>query len=109
MQTLDMSHLSPKAKMGSVPGECFLNKLENVEIPDVLYDLNSVERQLISRMIPHTKMMALPREGQYGVQEPVVCVHSSVTETIDSLPRPENSNQLIQVKLTRSPKGLTVT
>ena len=30
-----------------------------------------------------------------------MCVPSSVTETIDSLPRPENSNQLIQVKLKR--------
>ena len=36
MQTLDMSHLSQKAKMGSLPVECFLTKLENVEIPDVL-------------------------------------------------------------------------
>ena len=90
-----------KLLAGFMPAECHLNNLENVEVPDVLKDLNSVERHLISRIIPFTKMMALPRGGQYGVQGPVVCVPSNVSDTVESLPRPENVNQLIQVKLKR--------
>ncbi|XP_065942484.1 uncharacterized protein [Magallana gigas] len=84
-----------------MPSECFMNKLENVEVPNVLRELNSVERHLVSKIIPFKKMMALPKGGQFGVQGPVVCVPSNVSETVESLPRPGNDNQLIQVKLKR--------
>lgn len=50
-----------KLQSGTMPGECYMNKLENVEVPDVLKDLNSVERHLVSRIIPFKKMMALPK------------------------------------------------
>lgn len=57
-----------KLQSGTMPGECYMNKLENVEVPDVLKDLNSVERHLVSRIIPFKKMMALPKGGQFRVQ-----------------------------------------
>lgn len=47
------------------------------------------------------KMLALPRGGQNGVHGPVTCVPSNVTETVNVLPRSENNDFIIQVKLKR--------
>lgn len=52
-----------KLLSGTMPSECFMNRLENAEVPEVLKELNSVERNLVSRMIPFKKMMALPKGG----------------------------------------------
>jgi len=90
-----------KLLSGKIPAEATVNKLEMKPIPEELQCLISVEKHLIAIIIPFMKMLALPKGGQHGVHGPVVCVPSSVSESIQCLPRCDNNNQLIQVKLKR--------
>ncbi|RXN22993.1 hypothetical protein ROHU_023110 [Labeo rohita] len=64
----------------------------NVELPAM---------SATKKNIPFMKMLALPRGGQNGVHEPVTCVPSNVTEVVNVLPRSENDDFMIRVKLKR--------
>ncbi|XP_069106088.1 uncharacterized protein [Argopecten irradians] len=90
-----------KLLAGKVPSEAGINNLKLKTIPEELKCLNAVERHLISVIIPFMKMIPLPKGGQFGVHGPVVCVPTNVNQSITVLPRTENENQLIRVKLKR--------
>ncbi|XP_069109227.1 repetitive organellar protein-like [Argopecten irradians] len=90
-----------KLLAGKVPSEAGVNNLKLKTIPEELKCLNAVERHLISVVIPFMKMIPLPKGGQFGVHGPVVCVPTNVNQSITVLPRTENENQLIRVKLKR--------
>ncbi|KAG7455732.1 hypothetical protein JOB18_011132 [Solea senegalensis] len=77
------------------------NKLELAPIPPELADLNVLERQLIAKILPFAKIVALPKGQQRAVRGAVVCVPSEVETTVNCLPRPNPEAQLLQVKLKR--------
>ncbi|KAL0172953.1 hypothetical protein M9458_033264, partial [Cirrhinus mrigala] len=91
------SHL----KRGSMPSIAVANKLELPSIPAELLQLNVLERQLIARIVPFAKIVALPKGQQRAVHGSVVCVPSEVEQTVNCLPRPSSESQLLQVKLKR--------
>ena len=84
-----------------MPAEACCNNLELDDVPEELACLNKLEEHLIALNVPFVKLMALPKGGQFGVHGPVVCVPSNVSETVKSLPRPQNVDQIIRVKLKR--------
>jgi hypothetical protein len=84
-----------------MPAEACCNNLELEDVPEELACLNKLEEHLIALNVPFVKLMALPKGGQFGVHGPVVCVPSNVSETVKSLPRPQNVDQIIRVKLKR--------
>nr|XP_021330385.1 uncharacterized protein LOC101882679 [Danio rerio] len=91
------SHL----KRGHMPSIAAVNKLELPPIPAELAELNVLERQLIAKILPFAKIVALPKGQQRAVHGAVVCVPSEVENTVNSLPRPRSESQLLQVKLKR--------
>uniref|UniRef100_A0A671XJ70 ATP-dependent DNA helicase n=1 Tax=Sparus aurata TaxID=8175 RepID=A0A671XJ70_SPAAU len=78
-----------------------INNLELAPIPPKLAVLNMLERQLIAKILPFAKIVALPKGQQRAVHGAVVCVPSEVEATVNSLPRPRAEAQLLQVKLKR--------
>ncbi|XP_062588390.1 uncharacterized protein LOC134250047 [Saccostrea cucullata] len=89
-----------KIMSGKAPAEASVNGLILEDIPPELTRLNSLEQHLIAIHIPFMKVMALPHGGQKNVHGPVVCVPSDMKKTI-SLPRKEDENLLLRVKLKR--------
>ncbi|XP_062577465.1 uncharacterized protein LOC134239308 [Saccostrea cucullata] len=89
-----------KILSGNTPAEAVVNRMSLEEIPSELKNLNSLEQHLIALHIPFMKVMALPQGGQRNVHGPVVCVPSNVQKAT-SLPRNENDNLLLRVKLKR--------
>ncbi|XP_077060978.1 uncharacterized protein LOC143713540 [Siphateles boraxobius] len=90
-----------KISEGKMPAESVANNLALDPIPVELSCLNSLEEHLIAKHIPFMKMLALPRGGQNGVHGPVTCVPSNVTDVVNVLPRSENYDLMIRVKLKR--------
>ncbi|KAG7465590.1 hypothetical protein JOB18_040958 [Solea senegalensis] len=86
---------------GQMPSMAVANKLELAPIPPELADLNVLERQLIAKILPFAKIVALPKGQQRAVRGAVVCVPSEVEKTVNCLPRPNPEAQLLQVKLKR--------
>ncbi|XP_026112056.1 uncharacterized protein LOC113090442 [Carassius auratus] len=91
------SHL----KRGSMPSIAAANRLELPPIPAELLELNVLERQLIAKIVPFAKIVALPKGQQRSVYGAVVCVPSEMEKTVNCLPRPNSESQLLQVKLKR--------
>ncbi|XP_026121918.1 uncharacterized protein LOC113104784, partial [Carassius auratus] len=87
---------------GKIPAESVAcNNLALNPIPAELRCLNSLEEHLIAKNIPFMKMLALPRGGQNGVHGPIMSVPSNVTKVVNVLPRSENHDFMIRVKLKR--------
>ena len=86
---------------GQMPAESYANNLELDDVPQELESLNILEQHLVSLNIPFMKIVGLPKGGQKGVHGPVVCVPSNLTKTINALPRLEDEDQLLKVKLKR--------
>ncbi|KAJ8378742.1 hypothetical protein AAFF_G00236620 [Aldrovandia affinis] len=89
---------------GGMPSIAVANSLELAPIPPELEELNVLERQLIAKILPFAKIVALPKGRQRAVHGAVVCVPSEVETTVNSLPRPSAEAQLLQVKLKRKIK-----
>lgn len=89
-----------KILSGNIPAEAAVNKMSLEEIPCELSNLNSLEQHLVALHIPFMKVMALPQGGQKNVHGPVVCVPSNMRKAT-SLPRNQNENLLLRVKLKR--------
>jgi len=90
-----------KISEGKMPAESVANNLALDPIPDELSCLNSLEEHLIAKHIPFMKMLALPKGGQNGIHGPVTCVPSNVTDVVNVLPRSENDDLMIRIKLKR--------
>ncbi|KAE8277990.1 hypothetical protein D5F01_LYC23957 [Larimichthys crocea] len=88
-------------RRGNLPTIAVANKLELAPIPLELVELNVLERQLIAKILPFAKIVALPKGQQRAVHSAVVCVPSEVEATVNCLPRPSSDAQLLQVKLKR--------
>ncbi|XP_076872152.1 uncharacterized protein LOC143522233 [Brachyhypopomus gauderio] len=86
---------------GKMPEESVANNLSLEPVPAELQVLNSLEQHLIAMHIPFMRIVSLPKGGQNGVHGPVTCVPSNMTDVVDVLPRSENIDQMIRVKLKR--------
>lgn len=93
-----------KLLKGIVPGDSFSNNLELEDVPKELGRLNSLEHHLVALNIPFIKILGLPKGGQKGVHGPVVCVPSDLKNVTTTLPRSEDENLLLKVKLKRKLK-----
>ncbi|VDI00600.1 Hypothetical predicted protein [Mytilus galloprovincialis] len=90
-----------KIQKGKVPAESFFNNLLLDDVPNELSKLNQLEQHLISLNIPFMKIIALPKGGQKAVHGPCVCVPSDIFKVTTTLPRSEDDNCLVKVKLKR--------
>ncbi|XP_063436424.1 uncharacterized protein LOC134717858 [Mytilus trossulus] len=90
-----------KIQKGKVPAESFFNNLSLDDVPNELGRLNQLEQHLISLNIPFMKIIALPKGGQKAVHGPCVCVPSDIFKVTTTLPRSEDDNCLVKVKLKR--------
>ncbi|XP_063446963.1 uncharacterized protein LOC134726488 [Mytilus trossulus] len=90
-----------KIQRGKVPAESFFNNLSLDDVPNELSRLNQLEQHLISLNIPFMKIVALPKGGQKAVHGPCVCVPSDMFKVTTTLPRSEDDNCLVKVKLKR--------
>ncbi|KAJ8378401.1 hypothetical protein AAFF_G00242890 [Aldrovandia affinis] len=88
---------------GGMPSIAVANSLELAPFPPELEELNVLERQLITKILPFAKIVAL-QGRQRVVHSAVVCVPSEEETTVNSLPRPSAEAQLLQVKLKRKIK-----
>ena len=89
-----------KLLKGDLPSESTMNSLELEDIPEELKILNNLEQHLVALHIPFMKVVALPKGGQKAIHGPVVCVPSNMRKTT-SLPRGEDSDLILRVKLKR--------
>ena len=89
-----------KLLRGDIPPESTINSLELEEIPKELAVLNNLEQHLAALHIPFMKVVSLPKGGQNAVHGPVVCVPSN-TRKASSLPRGEDTDMILRVKLKR--------
>ena len=87
-----------KRKMSSI-ASC--NKLALLPIPVDLQGLNVLERHVIAKFIPFSKIIDLPKGKQRQIHGPVICVPAQVETTVQSLPRSANESQFLKVKLKR--------
>ncbi|XP_072564692.1 uncharacterized protein, partial [Paramormyrops kingsleyae] len=86
---------------GKLPAESVANNLALDPVPVELQRLNSLEQHLIAIHIPFMRIVSLPKGGQNGVHGPVTCVPSSVPNVAEVLPRVNNDDLMIRVKLKR--------
>ena len=86
---------------GSTPNQAWANNLGLSERPNVLRNLNQLEKHLISPTIPFMKIMTLPKGLQKGIHGPVVCVPCDLPQVTNTLPRPLNDETMVKVKLKR--------
>ena len=84
-----------------VPKLANVNKLELTQQPQVLSELNMLERHLVSPAILFMKMIPLIKGAQKGIYGQVVCVKSKIHSTAACLPRLPTEQSLIRVKLKR--------
>ncbi|WAR24826.1 hypothetical protein MAR_038495 [Mya arenaria] len=84
-----------------IPNQASLNHLNLDQQPDCLKKLNTLEKHLVSPVIPFMKIVSLPKGSQKGIHGPVVCVPSNISTTVQTLPREFSDNTIIGVKLKR--------
>ncbi|XP_072554803.1 uncharacterized protein [Paramormyrops kingsleyae] len=86
---------------GKMPAESVGNCLALDPVPPELHCLNTLEQHLIGIHIPFMRIVSLPKGGQNGVHGPVTCVPSSIPNVAEALPRVNNDDLMIRVKLKR--------
>ena len=87
---------------GQIPSIAAIgNNLRSTDMPSDLTDLNTLERFLLTPVIPFMCIVNLPRGLQQGIHGPVVCVKSDLQKVATSLPRCPDDSGLIKVKLKR--------
>ena len=86
---------------GHTPPVAYNNHMQPDKMPDGLDDLNTLEEQLLSPVLPFMKIATLHKAKQHAVHGPVICVPSDVENTAQVLPRPLDESCLINVKLKR--------
>ncbi|XP_054882075.1 uncharacterized protein LOC129356510 [Poeciliopsis prolifica] len=73
---------------GKMPSIAAANNLHLAPVPIELAELNVLERQLISKILPFAKIVSLPKGQQRAIHGAVVCVPSDMETVVNSLPRP---------------------
>lgn len=84
-----------------IPLQASVNNLRVIEVPQSLKTLSSLEKQLVSKIIPFMKILSLPKGAQHGLKGQVVLVPSNVQQTVSSLPRNTSDSQIIALHLKR--------
>ncbi len=84
-----------------IPKLATVNNLALVEQPQILLQLNMLERHLISPAILFMKMIPLIKGAQKGINGQVVCVKANVNNTATCLPRLPTEQSLLRIKLKR--------
>ena len=90
-----------KILKGNKPPIAYDNHLQPTEMPPGLENLNTLEEQLVSPIIPFMKIVSLHKTRQNSIHGPVICVPANVDNTATILPRPIHDTGLINVKLKR--------
>ena len=106
MNTADVHNLLCKSchkysRSKKVPPSAEENKLKVMAMPPHLQDLNSLERYLITPLLPFMKIIPLVKGGQPALRGPVICVASNIQSTAELLPHPLHDHSFIKVKLKR--------
>ena len=65
------------------------------------YQNVTIEKHLVTPVIPFMKIIPLPKGQQKGLHGPVVCVPSDISSLTHTLPRELSDDTLIKVKLKR--------
>ena len=87
---------------GKIPPEAYANRLELHTVPQELQTLNTLEKHLISLMVPFMKVIRLPKGGQQKLKGPCVMVPADLQNTLSTLPRCDtDSPQIIKLKMKR--------
>ena len=86
---------------GKIPRLSSINKLGICKQPNILPELNMLERHLVSPALPFMKMINLIKGSQKGIHGQVVCVKADIENTVNCLPRLPTDESLIRVKLKR--------
>ena len=86
---------------GKIPRLSSINKLGICKQPNILSELNMLERHLVSPALPFMKMINLIKGSQKGIHGQVVCVKADIENTVNCLPRLPTDESLIRVKLKR--------
>ena len=92
--------LKNKKKM---PDICYLNGLGLSDVPDCL-KLTDLENQLVARNLVFIKIEPSPRSRYDTMKDRIINIpigDEDIIKTVDSLPRSQDTNGLIQVKLKR--------
>ena len=82
-----------------MPPQAVNNLMMLDEIPEELKKLNSLEKQLIALILPFSKIVSLPKQGQKGIHGPSVLVPTNVKKVQEMLPRSVCNADLIKVKV----------
>ncbi|XP_070573805.1 uncharacterized protein [Ptychodera flava] len=88
-------------KVNRMPAQAVANNLEVEPVPEQLSFLCNLESQLITRIIPFMKIVALPTGGQHGLRGQVVLVPSNIQKTAETLPRQTSESQIIALSFKR--------
>ena len=87
---------------GKIPPEAYANRLELHTVSHELQTLNTLEKHLISLMVPFMKVIRLPKGGQQKLKGPCVMVPADLQNTLTTLPRCDtDSPQIIKLKMKR--------
>ncbi|MEW8547541.1 MAG: DUF6570 domain-containing protein [Candidatus Thiodiazotropha sp.] len=84
-----------------LPNQASVNSLAVPIQPPCLANLNTIEKHLITPVIPFMKIIPLPKGQQKGLHGPVVCVPSNLSSVTEVLPRQLSDDTLVKVKLKR--------
>ena len=84
-----------------LPNQASANSLSLPKQPECLTKLNTIEKHLVTPVIPFMKIIPLPKGQQKGLHGPVVCVPSDISSLTHTLPRQLSDDTLIKVKLKR--------
>ena len=88
-------------KKNRMPHLSLANNLQLDIIPEQLKDLSSLEMQLVSKVLPFMKIVALHRGAQTAIKGQIVLVPSDISKVTTNLPRPTPSSQIITLALKR--------
>ena len=88
-------------KKGNMPAQSQANKLSLPKIPETLSRLFPLEIQLIAKIIPFMKIVAMPRGAQHGIKGQVVLVPADLNKITTALPRSTAESQIISLALKR--------
>ena len=91
-------------KKNKIPPCAIDNGLKFPDIPEPLKDLHELEFRLLSPRLAFMKIQSAPSGGQKKIRGNVVNVPADVSTTVTTLPRLQDSNETIQVKLKRQLK-----
>ena len=90
-----------KLKKGNIPCQAVWNKLEVHSLHTTLESLHKLEKAMISKRILFSKVLIMPKGQMPKIKGAICNVPVDVSEINKILPRGEDSNGLISVKLKR--------